>query len=384
MQARNDVPEEWRNLPEMKGLQEQARKLDDMIEKGDAADLEKALAQLGDDLRGMRKMLDQNADGFGAERFPQENRVVADLMKKIGDIEGDERALQKETQAISEKQEAEVERRLKGQMDELMKREGEKIDRLKQKLGSVPPADPESALSEEIGRARESAKQMRRLLAERDLAEAKGEAERAETSLERAGEHLDELAEARRARHGGVEAERDKRADAVGEARGLAQEIADDLSKVMPKPSETLTPADREAARGQAEKQAAIGKRTDDMAEEAARRLGKMPGMEKAAGELKGAGARMKEAGESLKRDESKPAATAERDAANRLGKLRDSMRERSMGGAEQHRDPVRIPGADESSAPRAWRQELLDAMKERAPERYRDEVRRYYEELVK
>jgi hypothetical protein len=384
LQARNDVPEEWRNLPEMKGLQEQARKLDEMIERGDDADLEKALAELGDDLRGMRKMLDQNLDGFGAERFPQENRVVADLMKKIGDIEGDERALQKETQAISDKQEAEVDRRLKGQMDELLKREGEKIDRLKQKLATVPTGDPESALSEEVDRARESAKQLRRLLSERDLAEAKGEAERAESSLERAGEHLDELAEARRARHGGVEGERDKRADAVGEARGLAQEIADDLSKSMPKPSDTLTPAEREAARAQAEKQAAIGKRTDDIAEEASRRLGKMPGMEKAEGELKGAGARMREAGESLKRDESKPAATAERDAADRLSKLRDSMQERSMGGAEQHHDPVRIPGADDSSAPRAWRQELLDAMKEKAPERYRDEVRRYYEELVK
>jgi hypothetical protein len=384
VQARNDVPEEWRNLPEMKGLQDEARKLDEMIERGDDADLEKALAQLGDELRGMRKMLDQNLDGFGAERFPQENRVVADLMKKIGDIEGDERALQKETQAISEKQEAEVEKRLKGQMDDFMKREGDKIERLKQKLAGVPGGDPESALAEEIGRARESAKQMRRLLSERDLAEAKGEAERAESSLERAGEHLDELAEARRARRGGVEPERDKRAEAVGEARGLAQEIADDLSKLMPKPSETLSPAEREAARAQAEKQGAIGKRTDELAEEAARRLGKMPGMEKAEGELKGAGARMKEAGESLKRDESKPAATAERDAADRLAKLRDSMQERSMGGTEQHRDPVRIPGADESSAPRAWRQELLDAMKEKAPERYRDEVRRYYEELVK
>ena len=384
LQARNDVPEEWRNLPDLKILQDRARGFDEMIERGDDADLEKALAQLGDDLRGMRKMLDQNADGFGAERFPQENRVVAELMKKIGDVEGDERALQKETQAISDKQEAEVERRLKGQMDELLKREGEKIDRLKQKLATVPTGDPESALSEEVDRARESAKQLRRLLSARDLAEAKGEAERAESSLERAGEHLDELAEARRARHGGVEGERDKRADAVGEARGLAQEIADDLGKVMPKPSDTLTPAEREEARAQAEKQAAIGKRTDDMAEEAARRLGKMPGMEKAEGELKGAGARMKEAGESLKRDESKPAATAERDAADRLSKLRDSMQERSMGGAEQHHDPVRIPGADESSAPRAWRQELLDAMKEKAPERYRDEVRRYYEELVK
>jgi hypothetical protein len=86
-----------------------------------------------------------------------------------------------------------------------------------------------------------------------------------------------------------------------------------------------------------------------------------------------------------LKRNESKSAGAAERDAAERLAKLRDSMQERSMGGSSKQRhDPVRIPGADESSAPRAWRQELMDAMKEKAPERFRDEVRRYYEELVK
>jgi hypothetical protein len=383
VRARNDVPEEWRNLPDVQGLADQARKLDEMIDKGDAADLERALAQLGNDLRGMRKMLDQNLDGFGAERFPQENRVVAELMKKIGDVEGDERALQKETQAVADQQEAEVERRLKGQIDEFLKREVEKIERLKQRLASVPAGDPESALAEEIDRARESAKQMRRLFAERDLAEAKGEAERAESSLERAGEHLDEMAEGRRGRHPGADVD-DKRAAAVGDARAIAQEIADDLDKLMPRPSETLSPEQREAARAQADKQSSIGKRTDEIAEEAARRLGKMPGMEKAEGELKGAGARMRQAGDLLRRDESKPAATAERDAADRLAKLRDSMQERSMGGAEQHRDPVRIPGADDSSAPRAWRQELLDAMKEKAPERYRDEVRRYYEELVK
>ena len=52
VKARNDVPEEWRNLPDMKALAEQAQKLDDLLEKGDDADLAKALAQLGDDLRG--------------------------------------------------------------------------------------------------------------------------------------------------------------------------------------------------------------------------------------------------------------------------------------------------------------------------------------------
>ena len=384
VRQRNDVPEEWRNLPDMKGLAEQARKFDEMLEKGNDNDLEKALAQLGDELRGMRKMLDQNAQGFGAERFPQENRVVAELMKKIGDIEGDERALQKETQGIADKQEAEVGKRLEGELDEFLKREADKIERLKQRLSGVPTGNPESALAEEVNRARDSAKQMRRLLSERDLAEAKGEAERAASSLDRAGEHLSEMSEERRGRRPASEAERDKSAEAVGEARGLAQEIADDLEKILPRPSETLSPQEREAARAQAERQGAIGKRTEDVAGEAARRLGKMPGMEKAEGELRGASARMRQAAESLRRDESKAASTAERDAAERLAKLRDNMQERSMGAGRQHRDPVRIPGADESTAPRAWRQELLDAMKEKAPERFRDEVRRYYEELVK
>jgi hypothetical protein len=44
----------------------------------------------------------------------------------------------------------------------------------------------------------------------------------------------------------------------------------------------------------------------------------------------------------------------------------------------------VRIPNADEYKAPREWRQELMEAMRERAPEKFRDEVRRYYEELVR
>ncbi|HEY7370795.1 MAG TPA: DUF4175 family protein [Polyangia bacterium] len=383
VKARNDVPEEWRNMPDLKNVADQARKLDEMLEKGNDADLEKALAELGNDLNGLRKMLDQNADGFGAERFPQENRVVADLMKKIGDIEGDERSLHKETQAAADRQEAEIEKRMRAQIDEFIKKEAEKVERLKQRLAGIPSGH-EGSLAEELERARDSARQVRRLLGERDLSEAKAEAERAEGSLERAAEHLDEIAEARRARKPSPEPEHDKRADAVGEARALAQEIADDLAKQQPRAADAMTPQDREAARGQAERQGAIGKRTDDVAGEAERKLRGMPGMEKAESELKGASQRMRQAGESLRKDDSKGAAAAERDAADRLAKLRDSMQDRSMGGSRQRHDPVRIPGADESSAPRAWRQELLDAMKEKAPERFRDEVRRYYEELVR
>jgi hypothetical protein len=385
LKARNEVPEEWRNMPDMKGLMDEARKFDELLEKGDVNELGQALSQLGNDIKDLKKMLDENLEGFGAERFPQENRVVAEMMKKIGDLEGDERTLQRETQGLSEKQEAEIERRLKGQLDEFLKREDEKVERLRQRLAGVATGDPESALSDDIERARESAKQMKRLLGEHDMAEAKGEAERAAGSLDRAADHLGEEAEGRRGRgRHPTEAERDKNAEAVAESRGMAQEIAEDLAKLLPRASDTLTPAEREQARQQSERQGSIGNRTDETADEAARRLGKMPGLEKAEADLKAAASRMRQAAEMLKRSESKQAAGAERDAADRLAKLRDSMQERSMGSSKQHHDPVRIPGADESSAPRAWRQELLDAMKEKAPERFREEVRRYYEELIK
>jgi hypothetical protein len=387
LKQRNDVPEEWRNLPDLKAVAERARKLDELLERGNTDDLSKALSDLGDDLRGLRQMLDENLDGFGSERFPQENRAVADLMKKVGDIEGDERALEKETQSLAEKQEAEIAKRTRGQLEDILKRETVKIDKLKQKLAGVESGDPESALAEDVERARESAKQVARLLAERDLAEAKAEAERAASSLDRAADHLQESASAdpRRGRRRPGEAERaEKTAETVGDARGLAQEISEDLDKLLPRPSETMSPAEREQARQQGERQGAIGDRTDETAGEAARQLGKMPGLEKAEGELRGAAKRMKQASDMLRQGESKSAGIAERDAADRLGKLRDSMQERSMGTGHQKHDPVRIPGADESAAPRAWRQELLDAMKEKAPERFRDDVRRYYEELVK
>ncbi|HEX3694980.1 MAG TPA: hypothetical protein VH374_06280 [Polyangia bacterium] len=385
LKARNDVPDEWRNMPDIKEIADKAKKFDELLEKGDESSLNKLLSELGEDLQSLRQSLDQNADAFSAERFPQENRAVSELMKKIGDLEGDQRLLQKETQGLADKQEAEVERRLKGQIDDFVKRENEKVEHLKQRLQQAPAGAVESALSEEVERARESAKQVKRLLAERDLAEAKGEAERAASSVDRAITRMNELNESRRRRgKSSDENERTRAAEAMGDARAIAQEIADDLAKLMPAQDQTLTPEGREQARGQAERQGAIGNRTNETADEVARKLGKLPGLEKAESELKGAANRMRQAGDLLRKSETKQAAGAEREAADRLSKLRDSMQERSMGGSKQQHDPVRIPGADESTAPRAWRQELMDAMKEKAPERYRDDVRRYYEELVR
>jgi len=52
--------------------------------------------------------------------------------------------------------------------------------------------------------------------------------------------------------------------------------------------------------------------------------------------------------------------------------------------GGRMDKEPVRIPGADEFRAPKEFRQDLLDAMKRGAPAEYKEQLKRYYEELAK
>ena len=167
-----------------------------------------------------------------------------------------------ETQGLADKQDAETEKRLRGQMADWTRKENEKVEKLRQKLGEIKSGDPESALGEEIARARESTHQLKRLLAERDLAEAKDEADRAAASLDRATEHLEEGAPGRRKQ---AEARAEMSED-VAEARALAEEISNDARQMLPKPEDTLSPEERRARarRPTAKARSAIAPRKPD------------------------------------------------------------------------------------------------------------------------
>ena len=57
---------------------------------------------------------------------------------------------------------------------------------------------------------------------------------------------------------------------------------------------------------------------------------------------------------------------------------------QQSGDGMDPSREKVKIPGAEAHKVPEAFRKDLLEAMKQGTPERYKPDVQRYYEELVK
>ena len=379
VKARNEVATDWMNMPDPKKAMEQAARLDALLEKGDARSLAEALAELGNTLAALQQALDKNADDFARERFPQESRALAEAMKKIGDLEGDERSLAADSKALAEETEAAQARRMEAQLDDFLAKAKQSLDGVQRRIAGAPPREAGSALGADLDRARDNVRQLRRQLPAKEWAEARKESERLASGLRRAQGTLAERSAGKPA-----SSAFDSYAEQINEAGALAQELAADLAKLVPRGEEALTPGQREQSRGMGERQDSIGERTERLAQELDKRQGQVPGGDVASSELGGIAGQMRQASKDLRQGAAVEGSGRAQEAAERLAKLRESLGQRPMGSARSAREPVRIPGADEYRAPREWREELMEAMREQAPEKFRDEVRRYYEELVR
>ncbi len=379
VKARNEVATDWMNMPDPKRAMEQAARLDSLLEKGDARSLAEALDELGRTLAALQQALDKNADDFARERFPQESRALAEAMKKIGDLEGDERSLAADSKALAVETEAEQERRLAALLEAFLAKAKQSLDGVQRRIASAPPREAGSALGADLDRARDNVRQLRRELPAKEWAEARKESERLVAGLRRAQSTLAERSAGKPA-----SSSLGSYAEQINEAGAMAQDLASDLAKLVPRGEEALTPGQREQARGMGERQDSIGERTERLAQELDKRQGQVPGADVASSELGGIAGQMRQASKDLRQGAAVEGSGRAEEAAERLAKLRESLGQRPLGSARSAREPVRIPGADEYRAPRAWREELMEAMREQAPEKFRDEVRRYYEELVR
>jgi len=380
VEARNEVGPEWMNLPDPRKAMEEAARLDSLLAEGDARSLGEALSELGSTLALLRDALDKNAGGFGEARFPQESRALAELERKIGDLEGDQRGVADDGRTLAKEVNAELARRLEAQQAEFMAKAKQKLDQIERKLSGPFPRELGSN-AETAGEAtREGVRQIRRLLPAKEWHEAARESERMVDRLA----YLQQVAGRQVARSREPSTNLRDFGDRVGDAAGLARELAADLARLVPRGGEVMSAEQRARTHNLGQRQGSVEERTRGLARELGGRGESVPRAEEAASELEAIAGQMRQAGQDLFQGAAHEGAGRASEAAERLARLRAGMHQRPSDGARASREPVRIPEADAYKAPREWRQELLEAMREKAPERFRDEVRRYYEELVK
>jgi hypothetical protein len=268
----------------------------------------------------------------------------------------------------------------------------ERAEGTRKRLDEVDPGALGPMEEEALERARQRLQDSADALRSGDLGEARRMAQEGTRDLERLARDLELSA----LMFPGHEGETASTAEAAAGAAKEARELERQLDRALPDLGDYVDPAGQSQLREDATRQTKAQKRAESLAEEFQNGPNDLPLAPDASRRLQEAVDKMEEATKALEQRDPLGAAQAQDEAARDLGELRENLenhrRQRGKGGgggrgsgnqADMNRR-VRIPGADEHQGPMELRRQVLDAMREGAPDGYEESVRRYYEGLLR
>ena len=406
--------EAMENVERQQDLLSQLSDIQRKLQSGKVDDALKQLDQLGQDLEKLEKGLAQRAQEEQGGQYSEEAQKLSQAAQKLRDITAREKALQQRTAHLRREMGAEQQKRFdqRGGKD-LARRLREKVEQARQGVKQIDSKLAERMGLEDVLEAAQSrVDDLSRALESGDFSEALEQAERSLRAVETLQARLgmeEQLAQ----RYPGFVRDPEAVKRGMKGVQGAApplREVVSELEQTMPR-GEPLTPQQMEEMLRQQAEQRKIG---EDL-QQARNQLGEVgrkvpifgPQHEQM---LQQAQEGMGRAEQRLGQGEPRGAQAGEEQALEQLQKFEDAMQQmaKQAGGKGQNgpRMPmpwgepageqgendsgdmdtqkVEIPDAEAGRGPQEFRKELLDAMKQKAPEKYQERVKQYYEELVK
>ncbi|MCK5800049.1 MAG: hypothetical protein KAI47_22820, partial [Deltaproteobacteria bacterium] len=291
-------------------------------------------------------------------------------------------AIAEGTAKIADRYRERVAEATKGRLRGRLAIEKRRLEKLRATLKNVPEERLRGLSKSQLRRALRQAKWLSKAMTQDDLAQALKMAQRLNASLELLALDLD----GHRFRAFLWRPPQRANVQQVRRAQKLAAQIRDGIEAALPRPSGLLSPASKRRLQSLQARQRALAERAKRLREKLRRGDGAALGAGLPRG-LKAAEKLMRDARKKLASHRPQRAHSAEMSAAGKLAGLRKSMRrarQPRQSGRTARRQRIKIPGADAFKATRAFRKDIMDAMKEKAPATYEKPVRRYYHELVR
>ncbi len=389
---RQKLPEEFLNLDGLKkddvakGLdksKDQLAELEKMLEEGKVDEALSALDEMSKALDELSASLDQDMQDLHAETNPEMQKAISELMDQTRDLMKRQEEAAKATDAAAAKQ-AEAQRKaLEEQLGQKLAEAKDKARKLRESVEQLATERMPSIAEEEMGHLGQRTQELEGALERNQIVEA---LEMADRSMD----HLDAMERFNR-----YDPQGDRYRDLVQKSRKLDQALMKDLAELLDsarqQSAQALSPGEAEALRQQQQGLAEAAKRLQQRIEQ---RGEKMPGLQ---GEpmqrIQQAEDAMRRSADQLGQQQPGQARPGQQEAMSELQALMEGLKQankpqradRQQGKSRQtSREKVRIPGAEEYEAPAEFRKELLDAMKQRPTDAYREQVKRYYESLIR
>jgi hypothetical protein len=385
-------------------------RVEELLAKGDVEGAMKELDALGSRMQEMLSSLERTA-GEPDERTRELMKEMRAFRDELGRVEKEQGKLAAETDRVRQEYRKKLEEQLRrmseraGHLEKLARESRQELQRAKDGLSSRG--------EEDYAKSREALQDLEKSLHARDFDAALESVRKALPSMQRLALGLEDDAQLTErfpqppGQKGPLEL-REAGRHAL-QAMAPAKKVREELERLFPDPRRVLSQRDQQKLDGQSQRQrdlerqaGALRQRLQELAEKAPvfppqsqAMLGEAQGhMGRAAGEL---GQRNPQRGHGQQRE-----------ALDALGRLRKGLEEMAknargqggqgfpfpfaMGGEEGREgeegelshERVEIPGAEAYKVPEEFRRDILEAMKQGAPEPYKPELQRYYEELVK
>jgi hypothetical protein len=323
------------------------------------------------------------------DKFSDEQRRLDEVMNELADLAKDQDDIAADANRIFEDYALKADEVAKDHRREASKKVAVLVERLRKRLKDMDESGLTPFAKEELDIVERRLTDVETMTSDGDLAEATSMARQARQSLDTiAGELEAALEDDPKSRWADAT---QNALDAVGKARPVAKALIDELQALLPRPEQIMSAADLRALDRLRRRQALNRDRAKRLSDRTKQLGGELPG--DAGAELgKKLGGAIKHMEASDERARAKdPSGTREgtRAAADALAKARDRARSAARQAQEGTvaDEPIRIPGADEYRAPERFREDLLEAMKKKGaqgPDGYDEQIKRYYEELIK
>ena len=398
------LPGEWRNIESssMLELGDQLDRLEKMLREDDLEGAARELEQIANQLEQMVDGINEAEEEYGGERYAEVKKQLAEFAQSFRELESQQRALAERTDELLKEYRKRSIEQVGRDLEDFVRRARAQTAKALKQLDVLLETDRPSSTDSRIESVRQRLIDLDALLEHRDFAEAR---EVVEKALRNENNLLHRDLDPRR-RFG-------TKRDAWQEAREVGLRIKEHtenvqklLDKLFPKPSEVLSPEEQERMQRMSRKQQKLEEQSRELGEKMDRLSEEMPlfGGEPR-NSLDSAQQEMGQAAQSIESGQLPRAAGHERRAVQQLGKLREALEQASqkggagrgmplpLGGMKQGRrgkhpdgnnQEVEIPQVDPNRGLPGFRQDLLEAAKQKAPKHYEDAVQRYYRELIR
>lgn len=395
-----------RELMDEKNLENPLSEIERLVREGKADEALKKMQELSMELDEMFDQLEKGAQAADENADPELTKAFQEFNEALEQTVTEQQKVADQTKGLKEKARAAAKERIARQGEQVKRELAQKLDELEKSYQSMPPDRIGSRLEEQQQKALQNVRNTKQALESNDFdlaAESARELVQRAQEIERSA--LDQAEEDRRFQNPDpVQRESRKFAERMQKDERRAEEVSEKLESLFPPPSQSLDPAEQQQLKSLAKQQQKLGEKGQQLKEQMKELGEKAPIFdEEAEGQMQQAAQRMGSAGQRLEGKDVSRGAGDQQGALQALQQLQQQMQQsqkpgssgkgglpmpmrprRSGTGRQASNEKIEIPEEDPSANPREFRKDVMDAMKQGAPDRYKEQNKKYYEELVK